>query len=89
MSEQGKRAEGEYYRVEVSDHEGQIVSIEPRMLAGRDIGPREERAIRESIRSLCGFLGLSPLIGEAPEDGDGSVSVSEESQRSTSGEHEE
>jgi len=46
-----------YYRVEVHDHDGNIVTIEPSMLAGRDIRPREERAIRECIRQLSGFIG--------------------------------
>lgn len=46
-----------WFRVEVSDHEGSIVAIEPEMLAGRDIGPREEEAIRGAIDHLRGFIG--------------------------------
>jgi len=48
-----------WWRVEVSDHDGQIVAIEPGMLSGRDIGVREESAIREVIENLIGFVGAS------------------------------
>jgi len=55
-------AEGEataraWFRVEVIDMRGQVVAIEPAMLAGRDIGPREERAIIAAIEQLNGFIG--------------------------------
>lgn len=46
-----------WFRVEVSDGAGQIVAIEPDMLAGRDIGPHEATKIRQSIRHLQGFIG--------------------------------
>lgn len=47
-----------WWRVEVSDHDGQIVAIEPGMLAGRDIGPTEREAIEHAIANLSGFIGL-------------------------------
>jgi hypothetical protein len=56
----------DFYRVEVSDQHGQVVAIEPRMLAGRDIGPRERVAIQAAIDHLCAFSGLSPSAREAP-----------------------
>ena len=46
-----------WFRVEVSDCVGQIVAIEPEMLAGREIGKAEELAIRRAIEHLQGFLG--------------------------------
>lgn len=48
---------GEWFRVEVSDCDGQIVAIEPEMLAGRDIGENEERVIRQAIAHLNAFIG--------------------------------
>jgi hypothetical protein len=47
----------EHFRVEVSDHSGQIVAIEPRMLCGRDIGDVERRKIEQAIEQLQGFIG--------------------------------
>lgn len=44
-----------WWRVEVSDHDGQIVAIEPEMLAGRDIGEPEKLAIEHAIANLSGF----------------------------------
>jgi hypothetical protein len=46
-----------WFRVEVSDHNGQIVAIEPGMLAGRDIGDIERAKIHEAIGHLQGFVG--------------------------------
>lgn len=46
-----------WFRVEVSDHDGQIVAIEPGMLAGRDIGDIERAKIHEAIGHLQGFAG--------------------------------
>lgn len=46
-----------FYRVEVSDRDGQIVTIEPEMLAGRAIGEPEEKALRAASDSLTGFIG--------------------------------
>lgn len=46
-----------FYGVTVYDHEGQIVTIEPAMLSGRDIGEREAFAIRAAIRQLAAFVG--------------------------------
>jgi hypothetical protein len=46
-----------WFRVEVTDHDGQIVAIEPGMLAGRDIGEMEATKIREAIAQLQGFVG--------------------------------
>jgi hypothetical protein len=45
-----------WWRVEVSDHDGQIVAIEPGMLAGRDIGAPEVAAIRAAIDHLSAFV---------------------------------
>ena len=56
----------EWYRVEVSDHDGQIVAIEPEMLTGRDIGDRERATIRRAIDQLHGFLGLDAIIEANP-----------------------
>lgn len=48
----------EWFRVEVTDHNGQIVAIEPEMVCGRScIGEREEEKIVAAIRSLQGFIG--------------------------------
>lgn len=60
----------EWYRVEVSDHDGQIVAIEPAMLAGRDIGDRERTTIRNAIEQLQGFIGLGPVLMENPGTND-------------------
>lgn len=46
-----------FYGVTVYDHDGAIVTIEPDMLAGRDIGAHEEAAIRSAIEQLTGFIG--------------------------------
>jgi hypothetical protein len=46
-----------WFRVEVSDHAGQIVAIETEMLAGRDIGDVERDTIRKAIDHLSGFIG--------------------------------
>lgn len=46
-----------FYGVTVYDHDGAIVTIEPHMLAGREIGAREEAAIRAAIQQLRGFIG--------------------------------
>jgi hypothetical protein len=46
-----------WYRVEVSDHDGQIVAIEPEMLCGRDIGDAERATIQAAIDTLAGFIG--------------------------------
>lgn len=67
-----------WFRVEVSDHEGQIVAIEPAMLAGRDIGDAERDLIEKAIRHLSGFIGaphpdrieqLERELAEAKRDG--------------------
>lgn len=50
-------AERNWFRVEVTDREGQIVTIEPFMLAGRDIGEKEKKVIIQAIRHLSGFIG--------------------------------
>jgi len=42
----------DWFRVEVSDHDGQIVAIEPDMLAGRDLGDKERAIIRRAIEQL-------------------------------------
>lgn len=47
-----------WWRVEVSDGDGQIVGIEPEMLAGRDIGDAERAIIKEAIHNLAGFIGF-------------------------------
>lgn len=51
------RREVPFYGVTVYDHDGMVVTIEPAMLAGRDIGAREEHAIRSAIEQLRGFIG--------------------------------
>jgi hypothetical protein len=56
--------ERNWFRVEVIDREGAIVSIEPCMLAGRDIGEKEQRAIIAAVRHLSGFIGSSKLWDE-------------------------
>lgn len=53
-----------WYRVEVTDRVGQVVAIEPEMLAGRDIGEAEEAAIRGAIANLSGFIGAPPASPE-------------------------
>lgn len=75
------KTNGEFYGVTVYDRDGAIVTIEPFMLTGRDIGAREEAAIRSAVRQLSGFIGLPtaptagdlivtaavPLLAAAPE----------------------
>jgi hypothetical protein len=53
------RSSNQYRRVEVTDDKGQVVAIETRMLAGRDIGHPEEAAIRWAIEQLQGFIGAT------------------------------
>lgn len=48
----------QWFRVEVSDHKGQIVAIETEMLAGRDIGDYEIDVIRKAVEHLCSFVGI-------------------------------
>ena len=50
----------DWFRVEVSDGEGQIVAIETELLAGRDIAEHEDATIRRAIRHLQGFVGAAP-----------------------------
>jgi hypothetical protein len=57
-------SERNYFKVEVSDREGQIVVIEPFMLAGRDIGEKEQKAIVQAIKHLSGFIGNSKFFDE-------------------------
>jgi len=52
----------DWFRVEVSDHEGQIVAIETEMLAGRDIGDKERATIRRAIEHLQGFIGIGRIF---------------------------
>ena len=47
-----------WFRVEVTDRAGQVVAIEPNMLAGRDIEEAERLAINRAIRSLRSFAGF-------------------------------
>lgn len=53
--------------VTVYDHAGAIVTIEPGMLAGRDIGGREEVAIRSAIEQLRGFIGVAACPPQEPD----------------------
>lgn len=46
-----------WFRVEVLDHEGTILAIEPQMLVGREIGPDETAKLREAMEQLRGFVG--------------------------------
>jgi hypothetical protein len=46
-----------WWRVEVSDHDGQVVAIEPEMLVGRDITPELEATIEDAARHLLAFIG--------------------------------
>lgn len=55
--ERPRNSPEKFYRVEVHDHDGLIVAIEPRSLTGRNIGPVEDEAIRCAIRELRGFIG--------------------------------
>lgn len=48
----------QWFRVEVSDHAGQIVAIETEMLAGREIGDEETATIAKAVQHLIGFAGL-------------------------------
>src|SRR5262245_57150223 len=51
----------DWFRVEVSDRDGEIVTIESEMLAGRDIGGHEKETILRAIDHLSAFVGLSAL----------------------------
>lgn len=46
-----------WFRVEVTDHEGLVVAIELGALTGRDIGEKEKKVIVQAIRHLSGFIG--------------------------------
>jgi hypothetical protein len=48
----------QWFRVEVSDGQGQIVAIETEMLAGRDTGDEEIATIAKAVQHLIGFAGL-------------------------------
>lgn len=48
----------QWFRVEVSDAEGQIVAIETEMLAGREIEDKEIATIAKAVQHLIGFAGL-------------------------------
>jgi hypothetical protein len=58
VSELTSKKVSSWYRVEVSDHDGQVVAIEPEMLCGRDIGDAERATIQAAIDTLSGFIGL-------------------------------
>jgi len=47
----------QFFRVEVRDHAGLIVAIEPSMLCGRDICDDERSKIETAIEHLRGFIG--------------------------------
>jgi hypothetical protein len=51
------QTERDWFRVEISDHKGQVVAIETEMLAGRDIGDEERDVINRAIDHLAGFVG--------------------------------
>ena len=59
-------AKCDYFRVEVSDHGGQIVAIEPALLSGRDIGDDERQKIEQAIEHLRGFIGTGRLPASEP-----------------------
>src|SRR5262245_13061880 len=56
MSEQ-TAAKDDWFRVEVTDRNGQIVAIESEMLSGSHIGDSEEATINTAISHLTGFVG--------------------------------
>ncbi len=48
----------DWWRVEVHTHEGQILAIEPGMLAGKgELSPAEHDLIRECAEHLLSFVG--------------------------------
>jgi hypothetical protein len=47
----------QYWSVTVSLNGDQVVTIEPNMLAGREIGHDEETAIRKAAAHLLSFIG--------------------------------
>jgi len=47
----------DWFRVEITDSQGQVVAIEKESLAGRDIGAKECKVICKCIKHLNGFLG--------------------------------
>ena len=57
----------DWYRIEVSDHAGQIVAIESEMLAGRDIGDAERKTVFRALESLSSFIGAC-AHGRDPKD---------------------
>jgi hypothetical protein len=57
------QTERDWFRVEISDHKGQVVAIETEMLAGRDIGDEERDVINRAIDHLAGFVGR-PAVRE-------------------------
>ena len=58
---------GGYWSVTVSLDGEEVVTIEPNMLGGRDIGPAEEQAIRTSCQHLLSFIGESAIIDDVKE----------------------
>lgn len=53
-----------FWRVEVTDSDGQVVSIEPQMLAGREIGENEHRTILLCVQHLLAFIGKPSALGQ-------------------------
>lgn len=53
----------DWFRVEVTDGDGQIVAIETELLTGRDIGDHEREVIFKAIRHLIGFSGYKCECG--------------------------
>jgi hypothetical protein len=73
LEQQGaEQRESEFFRVEVSDHRGQIVAIEPQMLAGRDIGAAERAKVSCAAGQLLAFIGErtapAPALGLSEDE---------------------
>lgn len=50
--------ESNWWRVEVTTHDGTLVAIEPGMLAGKgDLSPAEQHLIRDCAEHLLSFVG--------------------------------
>jgi hypothetical protein len=55
-----------YWSVTVSLNGEEVVTIEPSMLSGKDIGDPELEAIRESAFNLLAFAGIRVTENSAP-----------------------
>jgi len=65
----GHETQERRWSVTVRRNGDDVVTLEPRMLAGRDISPLDEQAIRRSAHALLAFIGdPPPQVGGSDAD---------------------